>query len=438
MKKGVIVVLVVLAALILVSPAIVGRLAEKSMDENLNWAASESGELKVSSEKFERGWFSSEGRHRIEISDGQLMNALRTAGSDVNAGDLPVLVVSTRIDHGLIPVTSVGREGGSLAPGLGSAVSTMRIEIPGEEPVDIPGTIYSKIGLGGALQSSYVLEAGSHAQDGMDATWSDTNIDVTTDPGSGDVEFDGDIGTLKITAGANTSSLESASFSGAQSPTRFDGVVVGDIEFELNGLTLSEGRNETIRVSKVTASGSSELDGDDIAGEGRVNVAMDGLPGVGSIAYEMEMSMAGLDAATVSSLTAKLEDAAGGTNPMGLYATVQDDLMALFADGFEFDFDKLNVTLPQGTIESQMAFSFSEEDPDTFAWTSLLTNTEAQIDVSIPVELMDAFAADNQQLQVAIAAGYIVRDGDAYNMKAEMKKGLLTINGAPIPIPAMF
>ena len=438
MKKGVIVVLVLLAALILVSPAIVGRLAEKSMDENLNWAAKESGELKVSSEQFERGWFSSEGRHRIEISDGHLMSALTTAGGGVDAGDLPALVVSTRIDHGIIPVTSVGRDGGSLAPGLGSAVSTMQIEIPGEEPVDIPGTIYSKIGLGGALQSSYVLEAGSHSQDGVEATWSDTNIDVTTDPGSGDVEFEGEVGPLTMTAGPNTSSLQRASFSGAQSPTRFDGVSVGEIEFELDDLSLDGGPNQSIRVSKVTASGSSELDGDDIAGEGNVSIAMEGLPGVGSVAYDMEMSMAGLDAAAVSSMTAKLEDAAGGSDPMALYATVQDDLMALFADGFEFNFDKLNVTLPQGTIESQMAFSFSEEDPDTFAWTSLLTNTEAQIDVSIPAQLMDMFAAGNQQLQVAIAAGYIVRDGDTYNMKAEMKKGLLTINGAPIPIPAMF
>ena len=185
-------------------------------------------------------------------------------------------------------------------------------------------------------------------------------------------------------------------------------------------------------------SGSSELDGDDIDGEGNVNLIMDELPGVGSLAYEMEVNIAGLDAAAVSSITTKLEDARGGSDPMALYATVQDDLMALFADGFEFSFEKLNVTLPQGTIESQMAFSFSEEDPDTFAWTSLLTSTEAQIDVSIPVQLMDAFAADNQQLQVAIGAGYLVRDGDAYKMKAEMKKGLLTINDAPIPIPAMF
>ena len=307
MKKGVIVVRVLLAALILVSPAIVGRLAEKSMDENLNWAAAESGELKVSSEAFDRGWFSSEGRHRIEISDGHLRNALSTAGGGADVGDLPALVVSTRIDHGLIPVTSMGRDGGSLAPGLGSAVSTMQVEIPGEDPVDIPGTIYSKIALGGALQSNYVLEAGSHTQEGVEATWSDTNIDVTTDPGSGRIEFDGEIGPLKFIAGPNTSTLESARFSGTQSPTRFDGVAVGDIEFELNDLTVMEGPDKAVRVSKVTASGSSELDGDDIGGEGRVSLAMEGIPEIGSLSYEMEVSMAGLDAATVSSMTTKLK-----------------------------------------------------------------------------------------------------------------------------------
>ena len=438
MKKGVIVVLVLLAALILVSPAIVGRLAERSMDENLNWAATESGELKVSSEQFERGWFSSEGRHRIEISDGHLMNALNTAGDGVDASDLPALVVTTRIDHGLIPVTSMGRDGGSLAPGLGSAISTMQIDVPGEEPVDIPGTIYSKISLGGELQSNYVLEAGSHSQEGMEATWSDTNIDVTTDPGSGRVDFEGDIGPLTFVAGPSSSSLQSARFSGTQSPTRFEGIVVGDVEFELEGLELKEGTNQTIRLPKVTVSGFSELDDGDIAGEGKVNVSMEGLPGLGSLAYDMEMSMSGLDAATVRAITTKLEAAAGGTDPTAMYGAIEDEAMALFADGFEFNFDKLNVTLPQGTIESKMAFAFAEGDPDKFAWTSLLTSTEAQIDLSIPADLLDAFAAGNQQLQIAIAAGYLVRNEDTYNLKAEMKKGLLTVNDAPIPIPAGF
>jgi hypothetical protein len=53
-KKSVVIVLVLLAAVVLVSPAIVGRLAERSMDENLSWAATESGAVKVTSEHYDR------------------------------------------------------------------------------------------------------------------------------------------------------------------------------------------------------------------------------------------------------------------------------------------------------------------------------------------------------------------------------------------------
>ncbi|MDH3821997.1 MAG: YdgA family protein, partial [Gammaproteobacteria bacterium] len=89
MKKSVVAVLVLLAVVVLISPAIVGRLAEDSMGENLNWAANESGEVKVSSEKFTRGWFSSEGQHRIELRDGELLTAIQALSGPVDAADLP-------------------------------------------------------------------------------------------------------------------------------------------------------------------------------------------------------------------------------------------------------------------------------------------------------------------------------------------------------------
>ena len=72
MKKSLVFLLLALAVIVLISPAIVGRLAEKSMDENLDWAATESNELTVTSQGFDRGWFSSEGQHRVELRDGEL------------------------------------------------------------------------------------------------------------------------------------------------------------------------------------------------------------------------------------------------------------------------------------------------------------------------------------------------------------------------------
>jgi predicted benzoate:H+ symporter BenE len=120
---------------------------------------------------------------------------------------------------------------------------------------------------------------------------------------------------------------------------------------------------------------------------------------------------------------------------MATYGAVQDDLMQLFAAGFDLNFRKLDIALPQGTISSKMLFSFAEEDPATFAWTSLLLNTEAAIDLSVPASLVDMLVQSEPNAAMVIGAGYLVKRGEAYEMSAEMKKGLLTVNGAPIPIP---
>ena len=48
---------------------------------------------------------------------------------------------------------------------------------------------------------------------------------------------------------------------------------------------------------------------------------------------------------------------------------------------------------------------------------------------------MDMIVDVQPNAAMAIGGGYLVKRGDAYEMNAQMKKGLLTINGAPIPIP---
>ena len=55
MNRWFVAALVSLALIVLVSPGIVGRLAERSVEENLKFAASESDELVVTTESFERG-----------------------------------------------------------------------------------------------------------------------------------------------------------------------------------------------------------------------------------------------------------------------------------------------------------------------------------------------------------------------------------------------
>ena len=55
MKKSVIALILLAVLIIIVSPGIVGKLAENSVGESLNWAAEESGEIVVTSDAFDRG-----------------------------------------------------------------------------------------------------------------------------------------------------------------------------------------------------------------------------------------------------------------------------------------------------------------------------------------------------------------------------------------------
>ena len=434
MKKSVVIGILVLATIVLVSPAIVGRFAERSMDANLNWAAAESGAVSVQAEHYDRGWFSSEGQHRIELREGNLLSALQLLAGPMSADDLPILIINTRLDHGLIPLSSMSRERGSLAPGLGSAISTLQLETPAGERIDLPGTIFSKVTLGGELASKYVIEAGTHHVDEVDSGWSEARINVTTDPRNAEVVYDGHVDTVFMNTDDESIALEKLRFDGKRRPTKF-GVSVGNVDMNFDSLSVHNTMRPAYRVGPVSISASSQLDGEGIDADAEMHMGFNGLPQFENMHVDMSFHLDDVDAAALGNIQRASKEAQNSADPMAVYASVQDDLKRLFAAGFEFRVDTLDVTVPDGKIVSKMRFSFAEKDPATFEWVSLLLGTEASIDLSIPATIVETFGQGNPQIAAAIGGGYLVKKGDAYQMSALLKKGLLTVNGAPIPIP---
>ncbi len=434
MKKGVVAVLVILAVVVLVSPAIVGRMAEKSMSENLDWAARESGEVSVITESFARGWFSSEGQHRIELQDGDLLVVAQALLGPAVADDLPVLVIDTKLDHGLIPVSSMSREKGSLAPGLGSALSTMSIELPDGELVKVPGTLFSEIGLGGELHSLYELESGSHEDGDTTARWDATSINIRTDPSSGEAAFDGSVGSFSVGNTTEMVALGELTFAGQRHPTKY-GVAVGDVALEMDGLSITSTANESGGVRSLSVNARTELDGDEINAEAFVSAVVQAVPQFGEVAFDMAFNLVGADAEALGRVQQTLERVGANQGPISMFGPVEQDLKRLFASGFKFNFEQLDVTLAMGTVSSKMLFEFGEEDPATFDWTTLLLSTEASIDLSIPDAIVQMMLQAEPNMAMAIGAGYLVKRGDAYELVARLKKGVLTVNGAPIPLP---
>lgn len=433
MKKGVVVILVLLAVIVLVSPAIVGRLAEQSLDENLSWAANESGEVKVTSEYYDRGWFSSEGQHRIELRDGQLKTAVQSVAGPLPDDGVPVLLVNTRLDHGLIAVSSMARDKGSLTPGLGSAVSTLQVEFPDGTVFDLPGTIYSKVALGGELQSNYTLDAGERTIDALSASWGDADIDVTTNPSSGVVTFGGTVDKLSAAEAQGGVGLSGLVFEGKQQPTRY-GVAVGNVNVSLDEMSVGGG-GQTMSFKSVSVEARSELDGDKVDADATVSMLANSMMGPGEMEFDMVFELEGADAASLGAVQRAINAINASSDPMAGFQTIEGPAKTLLAKGFILNIPKYNLTLPQGTVSTEMFITVNEEDPATFEWTTLLLSTEASVDVSLPAALVEMFAQGNPQAAMIIGGGFLVKRGDVYVTEARLKKGLLTVNGAPIPIP---
>ncbi|MGB5627398.1 MAG: DUF945 family protein, partial [Woeseiaceae bacterium] len=369
MKKGVVALLVILALIIIVSPGILGRLAEKSVDENLSWAAAERGDLVISSDSFDRGWFSSEGQHRVEIKEGNLQAMLQELGPP--GDELPVLVINTHLDHGLIPVSSMSRENGSLTPGLGSAVSTLSVEFSDGKSIEVPGKIYSNVALGGELESSYELEAGSHDDGHTKAAWGTSIIEVTTNPFSGDVQFSGNLRSLSFADKSESLEVNGLTFSGSQAPTTF-GFATGDVKMELDGVSVSTNGIQAGGVKRMSVDGYTRLDNGRVNGRTTLDVELSALPQFGDVSVAGDISVEGADAEALGTLIKKLEALGPAPDEAQAFSAIEGDLKRLLSSGLELRFDQLDVTLPMGTVTTAMKFKVLEKDASTFDWTSLL------------------------------------------------------------------
>ena len=434
MKKSVIAVILVAVLVIIVSPGIIGGLAERSVDKSLDWAATESGELVVTSSSFERSWFSSEGQHRVELGNGQWRAALTTAAGADNDDDIPVLLIDTHLDHGLIPVSSMSREQGSLAPGLGSAVSTMTIQYGNGETFDIPGTIYSTVGLSGAFDSRYVLEAGSKIVEDGEITWQPSTLNVSASADSGKIRFDGNFGAMTFGDRQQLVSINGATLNGKQALTEY-GFNVGDIDVALGPMTVNVSDMEVGGNQGMKLSASSAVDRGLTTADLHMEINGQNIPDFGELSVVADVEFTGIDAAALGALDKRLNEAVDPVSPNQAVIAAETEFKDLVAAGFNVGVERFNFALPMGTIESRLSILVPKTDRASFEWTSLLLSTEAAFYVSIPEALVQQATSMDPQVGAIVGLGYLSKQGDVYVMDAQLKSGLLNINGAPIPIP---
>lgn len=431
LKKGVIVLIVVVALIVLITPGIIGRLAEESIDQNLELAVTENEDVVVSSLGFVRGWFTSEGQHRIELRDKTAL-----PGSDDGAGDdrryVDALIVTTRIDHGLIPVTSMAREEGSLAPGLGSAVSTLSVELSDATSIDIPGKIYSDVGLTGELQSNFLLEADTVYAEGRSLEWGATNLLVTSNPVTGALSVKGDIKASSMSAPQETIRIGPIEIDGEQRPGPF-GYPLGSIDLRIDSFSVQSVYNDLL-VGQMTLDSSLTAVGDRVDADARFQIA-NVRSHLGDAEISLHARIEGADGNALGQLV-KTHRAMGDSDTA--WAALQESnaaLEALLASGMELHFDRFDLVVPQGSMSSQLHLTMHASRPDKMSWAAIILALDGTVEIGVSQGLVDWLTAQFPEFGGAVALGYLRKSGDLYETMIEIRSGVLTINGAPMQIP---
>lgn len=438
MKRWLVAALVLLAVIVIVSPGIVGRLAEKRLDENIDWVSTENPGVSISTERFERGWFTSEGRHRVVFPGGAFHDAAVLYSDSAGSPDLPALIIDTRIDHGLVPVSSMSREAGSLMPALANTISAFQFDPGTGELIAVPGKLYSNIGVSGSSKSRFLLAAGSFEKDALAATWQGADLLVTTNPANGNISVEGGVQPFSITEHGGRVDVGTMTVALSQQTSDY-GLNVGSVELAFESLS-TESANEPFSMGPLALAAEASIN--DARFDGTTTFSMTDVvvPGMGNVAVTMNVSVQGLDAESLGRITAAMRQAQQIGDPatalQSVYPQIEADLQTLIASGAKIHFDQFDVRMPQGKVSTNFRVDFAEMDQDaTFSWASVLLNMTASMDLRLPVEVYELVKMMDPAAESLVAMGILKRQGDDYVMAAEYAQGLLNVNGAPMPIP---
>jgi uncharacterized protein YdgA (DUF945 family) len=161
---------------------------------------------------------------------------------------------------------------------------------------------------------------------------------------------------------------------------------------------------------------------------------------MGDMNFVLDLALNRIDAASLQVIAAAFRETQGAADPEAalaeIFPRIEGDLQKILTSGAEIRIDQLDVTLPQGKLTSKILVDIPEGDAAAdFNWSSVLLAMTASADIRLPAALFEFVQTMNPQAAALVAMGILLKDGDEYVMNAEYAQGLLSVNGAPMPIP---
>lgn len=442
MKRWFVLLLVGLAVIILLSPGIIGRLAEENIDRGLSQVDMENENISIRAEAFERGWFTSEGRHRILLEGGTLFEIVEGYNYQERYAGNPALIIDTRVDHGLLPISSLQRERGSLNPALANAVSTIRLDRGDGQLVDLPGRVYGFIGLGGNSSFRFLMDEGSDVSGNTSTRWSGADItwSVSADGLTRTIEGNIEPATIESFDVETTIGETAFRFSQDRHLHRLGEVA---LDVDLESLKVRSPGAEDVTAGPLRITLDSRIEGGRTSADGRLALVIDNVPDLGSLDVAADVGVGNLDAEALATMIDAYRILNGlGSNPgeaelASVYPALERAGERLAARGGSLRIENARASVPQGDWQMDLSVEVDEtaDGAQPFSWPSALLKTSAILDLRMSESLFEYLVVMNPDLRAAVAGGFLLKKGDGYELSAELDDGRLVLNGAPMNLP---
>ncbi|MGB5353001.1 MAG: DUF945 family protein [Woeseia sp.] len=433
MKRWLLASLIGLALLVFLAPGIIGMLAERSLEQQLEQNSRLGPQYAVRELNFARGWFTSAGRHRVPIADASLARFIAAVTPGAGQRDAPALIIETRLEHGLVPLGSAPRSASSLLPALATGVSTLALELPDGSELPVPGVLYSRIGLTGSATFRYELPAGSEARDSTRIDWQASDVTFSSNSNGRELGIAANLPGLRFDSDWQHAEFSAAEIEASSRATPW-GFAVGDVR-----LRLADANWKSAAVANRLASFELEANSavQNAAAQGELSFKLLGLETPDG-AYDIELAAGSADASAellgpvIRGLqySATNQQLASGQ----MYPGFDTDLRRLLSAGFTLNLEGLQLRTPDGDALASIALQLPRLD-EVASWPGLLLALSAQTNIELARARVETPSPFSDQLRMLIAGGFLVLDGDMYRMQADYAKGKATINGAPLAIP---
>jgi uncharacterized protein YdgA (DUF945 family) len=316
-------------------------------------------------------------------------------------------------------------------------VSTLHLDDGNGNLTDLPGTIFSETDLSGETTGRYVLEPGSREDGRGVATWSGADLHYVANGARRSLSLKGEIGPWSYRSGQDSFDVGLLTLDARQTDSDF-GFPVGEVQLEINSLAVAAATGPLSGFDRLKIDGTSSIAGDKLNARTQMSLEKLAIPEVGEVGLSFDAMVGGLDAASVGRISKAVNAAQGSGDPAtaldNLFSTIEKDLESLLTAGGEVRFDKLNIALPQGEIRSQLGVKLADS-AGSFSWPGVILALTASADLEVAAALVDLGRQSNPQAGSLVDLGFLKLDGDVYHMQAKFAGGLLTINGAPMPLP---